>query len=257
MSVDASAARQAASRHAALHGLLRGRTALVTGAGRGIGAAIADAFALAGASVTRADIRGGNDVIACDVTDEGAVAAAFGSAGGSLTDVVHAAGIVELGEVAATEPESFRRVIEVNLVGTFLVARQAARCLPRGGNLILIASQAGLRSGALWGAYGAAKGGVLRLADALADELGPKGIRVNTISPGNVETEMMDDALRRLADMQGSTPSALRARYESAIPLGRFAEPGEIGAAAVALCSGLLSYANGANLVLDGGELSR
>lgn len=237
--------------------LLAGRRALITGAARGIGAAIADTFEAAGAAVIRCDIHASPQVLRCDVTSESEVEAVFATTGARLDDVVHAAGIAELGSVAETSLASFRKVIEVNLVGAFLVARAAARRLSRGGNLIFIASQAGLKGGPLWGAYSASKGGVLRLADCLVGELATQGIRVNSISPGNVETAMAAAAIAELARRTGASADNLRRGCEEAIPLGRYALPEEIGRAAVALCSPLLSYANGANLVIDGGELSR
>jgi NAD(P)-dependent dehydrogenase (short-subunit alcohol dehydrogenase family) len=236
--------------------LLAGRRALVTGAARGIGAAVADMFEAAGAAVNRCDIRASDRVLRCDVTDEAEVEATFDAAG-PLDDVVHAAGIVAVGSVAETSLASFRQVLEVNLVGAFLVARAAARRLRPGGNLIFIASQAGLKGGALWGAYSASKGGVLRLADCLVGELAGRGIRVNSISPGSVDTEMMASAIAEAARQTGRSAEDQRRDYEAGIPLRRFATPEEIGRAAVALCSPLLAYANGANLVVDGGELSR
>jgi NAD(P)-dependent dehydrogenase (short-subunit alcohol dehydrogenase family) len=148
-------------------------------------------------------------------------------------------------------------VIDVNLTGAFLIAREAARRLPRGGNIVFVASQAGLKGGALWSAYCASKAGLLRLADCLVEELAPQGIRVNCISPGSVETEMAATTMAEVARRTGSTLNAVRSRYQGNNPMGRFAQPEEIGAVAVALCSGLLSYVNGANIVADGGELSR
>src|SRR5262245_10603353 len=113
--------------------LLTGRRALVTGAARGIGAAIAEMFEAAGAMVSRCDSRASDRVLRCDVTDEAEVEAVF-DAVGPLDDVVHAAGIVAVGSVAETSVASFRQVLEVNLVGSFLVARAAGRRLRRGGN---------------------------------------------------------------------------------------------------------------------------
>jgi NAD(P)-dependent dehydrogenase (short-subunit alcohol dehydrogenase family) len=237
---------------------LAGRRALVTGAARGIGAAIADMFEEAGAAVSRCDISASDRIMRCDVTNEQEVEAAFDVAGSAgLDDVVHAAGVVALGSVVETSLATFREVLDVNLIGSFLVARAAARRLRSGGNLIFIVSQAGLKGGPLWGAYSASKGGVLRLADCLVGELAGQGIRVNSISPGNVDTEMATTVISELARRTGSSADDLRRAYERAIPLKRFATPEEIGRAAVALCSPLLSYANGVNLVIDGGELSR
>jgi NAD(P)-dependent dehydrogenase (short-subunit alcohol dehydrogenase family) len=242
-----------------LNGLLAGHRALVTGAARGIGAAIALVFEEAGASVVRADLVWGDRVQSCDVTDERSVTAIFKQCTreGPLDDVVHAAGIAEIGSVEEMSLEAFRRVIEVNLIGSFIVARAASKSVKPGGNIVFIASQAGLKGGALWGAYSASKGGVLRLADCLTEELADRGIRVNSISPGNVDTAMLSSAHELLAQRQGRPATTVRQGAIDDVPMGRLGNPEEIGRAAVALCSGILSYANGSNIILDGGELSR
>jgi NAD(P)-dependent dehydrogenase (short-subunit alcohol dehydrogenase family) len=239
--------------------LLAGRRALVTGAAGGIGKAAADAFEAAGAQVIRLDIAASGPVRACDVTNETAVVRAFAEAAkaGPIHDVVHAAGVAAIGAVADMSASDFYRVLDINLMGAFLVAREAARHLPRGGNLVFVASQAGLKGGALWGAYSASKGGLLRLADCLTEELAPKGIRVNSVSPGTVDTEMVSKAIADLAGKTGSDAETIKARYQAGIPLGRFARPEEVAGVIVGLCCGLFSYVNGANIVIDGGELSR
>ena len=239
--------------------LLAGRRAVVTGAARGIGKAIADAFDEAGATVVRVDIRASGTVRSCDVADEESVVRAFeeAAAEGPIDDVVHAAAIAAVAALADMSAAQFRRVLDVNLTGAFLVAREAARHLRHGGNIVLVASQYGLKGWPLWGAYCASKAGVLRLADSLVGELAPQGIRVNTISPGSVDTEMVSTSTANVAQQSGADAAAIRARYEAAIPMGRFARPDEIASVAVALCSGLCSYVNGSNIVVDGGELSR
>ncbi|UVK41872.1 SDR family oxidoreductase [Mesorhizobium sp. AR07] len=239
--------------------LLAGRRAVVTGAARGIGKAIADAFEQAGATVFRLDIRSSETVRACDIADEDSVKRALAeiAAEGPIDDVVHAAAIGAVASLADMPVADFRRVLDVNVIGAFLVAREGSRHLHRGGNLVLIASQYGLRGWPLWGAYCASKAGVLRLSDALVGELAPRGIRVNTISPGSVDTEMVATTTANVAREAGTDPATIRARYEAAIPMGRFAQPREIAYVAVALCSGLCSYVNGSNIVVDGGELSR
>jgi NAD(P)-dependent dehydrogenase (short-subunit alcohol dehydrogenase family) len=239
--------------------LLAGRRAVVTGAARGIGKAVADAFAEAGATVTRLDIKASGDIHSCDVADEASVARAFAdaTAAGPIDDVVHVAAIAAISSLSDMSVAEFRRVMDVNVAGTFLVAREATRHLRRGGNLVLFASQYGLKGWPLWGAYCASKAGVLRLADALVGELAPKGIRVNTISPGTVDTEMVSVTTAEVARQSGTEAETIRAQYESAIPIGRYAQPEEMAYVAVALCSGLCSYVSGANIVVDGGELSR
>ncbi len=239
--------------------ILAGRRAVITGSGRGMGKAIADAFEEAGATVVRLDLREGENVRACDVGDEASVARAFETiaAEGPITDIVHAAAIAIVSSVADMTEKDFRRVMDVNLTGSFLVGREAARRLKSGGNLLFIASQGGLKSWGNWGAYCASKAGVLRLADSLVEELAPQGIRVNSISPGSVETDMLASTIVDIAQHTGSDADTVRARYLSAIPMGRFARPGEIASVAVAICSDLFSYVNGSNIVIDGGELSR
>lgn len=239
--------------------LLAGRRAIVTGAARGIGKAIADAFDEAGAQVVRLDIKASDTVNSCDVSDEESVRHAFAeaAAGGPIDDVIHVAAVAAIAAVADMSLTEFRRVIDVNLTGAFLVAREATRYLGRGGNLVLFASQYGLKGWPLWGAYCASKAGVLRLADSLVGELTPKGIRVNTISPGSVDTEMVAASMVDVAREEGTDVETIRARYEAAIPMGRFARPEELASVAVGLCSNLFSYVNGSNIVVDGGELSR
>lgn len=239
--------------------LLAGRRAIVTGAARGIGKAIADAFDEAGAKVIRLDIKASDTVNRCDVSDEESVRRAFAEAAtaGPIDDVIHVAAVAAIAAVADMSLAEFRRVIDVNLTGAFLVAREATRYLGRGGNLVLFASQYGLKGWPLWGAYCASKAGVLRLADSLVGELTPKGIRVNTISPGSVDTEMVAASMVDVAREEGTDVETIRARYEAAIPMGRFARPEELASVAVGLCSNLFSYVNGSNIVVDGGELSR
>jgi NAD(P)-dependent dehydrogenase (short-subunit alcohol dehydrogenase family) len=136
------------------------------------------------------------------------------------------------------------------------VAQAAARGQVAGGAITLIASQAGLRGGALWSAYAASKGGVVRLAESLAQELAPEGIRVNAVCPGNVDTAMGDSAIAEVARSTGASAEEVRARYLNGIPLGRFAAAGEVASVCVFLASPLASYVTGAALVVDGGELS-
>jgi NAD(P)-dependent dehydrogenase (short-subunit alcohol dehydrogenase family) len=239
--------------------LLDGRHVLVTGAGGAIGQAVTAAFAAAGASSFGVDLLAGNGVASFDVTDDAAVAAAFAEAGGrhgAVTDVVHAAGALATGRVVDLDSASLRRMLEANLVSGFLVGREAARLLPGGGSITMISSQAGLRGGAQWSVYAAAKAGVLRLAESMAQELAPRAVRVNAVCPGNVRTPMTDAAIAQIAAARGEQIEETRAGYLAGIPLGRFAEPAEVASVCVFLASSMASYVTGTSIVVDGGELS-
>lgn len=239
--------------------LLAGRHVLVTGAGGAIGRAVVTAFALAGASTSGIDLLAGPGVASCDVTEETAVAQAFADAvsrQGTVTDVVHAAGTLATGRVVDLEVTSLRRVLDANLVSGFLVGREGARLLPDGGTITMVSSQAGLRGGAQWSAYAAAKAGILRLAESLAQELAARAIRVNAVCPGNVATPMSEAAITQMAAAQGEHVDDTRGRYLAGIPLGRFAEPAEVASVCVFLASAMASYVTGTAIVVDGGELS-
>ena len=239
--------------------LLQGRRALITGASGAIGAAVCAEFERHGAECVGVDVTPGSGIIACDVSDEASVLAAFDEAarGGPLSDVVHAAGIVSVGAVAEQSLSEFRRVVDINLVGTFLVAREAARRVRDHGAITLMSSQAGLKSGAFWSAYSAAKAGVLRIAESLALELAPRGVRANAVCPGEVETTMIVDAMAGIAKLRSMAPEAVRRAYTDEIPLGRFATPEEVARVCVFLSSPLADYVTGAAQTVDGGLLSR
>src|SRR5712691_8748866 len=227
--------------------LLDGRHVLVTGAGGAIGQAVTAGFAAAGASTFGVDLLAGNGV------------AAFAEAEcrhGAVTDVVHAAGALATGRVVDLDSASLRRMLEANLVSGFLVGREAARLLPGGGSITMISSQAGLRGGAQWSVYAAAKAGVLRLAESMAQELAPRAVRVNAVCPGNVRTPMSDAAIAQIASARGEQIEETRAGYLAGIPLGRFAEPAEVASVCVFLASSMASYVTGTSIVVDGGELS-
>jgi NAD(P)-dependent dehydrogenase (short-subunit alcohol dehydrogenase family) len=246
------------SGHRADGTLLAGRVALVTGGRGAIGRAVRAAFEGAGAQCLAADLPGDDELIACDVTDEASVASTFAAAQerAQLTDVVHAAGVMAVGTVQDQPLQEVRRVVEVNLLGSFAVARAASSMLAEGGSITLVSSQAGLRGGANWSAYAASKAGVNRLAESLAQELAPRGIRVNAVCPGNVDSPMSEQAMQRLAALSSASASDIRARYVNGIPLGRFARPEEIASVCVFLASPLASYVTGASILADGGELS-
>ena len=243
---------------------LGGRTAVVTGAGSGIGAAIAQAFAAQGARVALLDMNlaaatdaaaalPGAQAFACDVTDADSIDAAVGAvtqAFGGIDILVNSAGIVDLAPAEDLGHAAWTRTIAVNLTGSFLMAQAVGRAMiarGAGGRIINLASQAG--SVAIEGhvAYCASKFGIIGVTKTLALEWGGHGITVNSISP----TVVMTDLGRKAWD--GPKGEAMKAL----IPVGRFAEPDEIAAAAVFLASGAAAMINGADLLVDGGYTVR
>jgi len=236
------------------------RTAVVTGGASGIGKATCELLCRDGYRVVVADrdVDGANAVaqhidghaVKVDVTDEASVAALFDEAlryfGGTLDALATPAGIADVTPFMEIDVATFRRVHDVNVLGTFLCVREAAKRMREGGRICTVASVAGKRGGGLSGtaAYAASKGAVLALSRNAARELAPRGIVVNCVAPGPTLTPMLDEPF---ADAQR------RARVESGILLQRAAEAAEIAEAIVWLLSPRASYVVGETLTADGG----
>jgi NAD(P)-dependent dehydrogenase (short-subunit alcohol dehydrogenase family) len=225
--------------------------AVVTGAGSGIGAACVERLREEGATVATLDVAGEVDH-RVDVRDEPGVRAVFASVvdqHGHVDVVVNAAGVIGGGPVHLVDEDEWDRVVDVNLKGTFIVDKHSSvHMLAQGhGSIINIASIEGLEGTEGGSAYNASKGGVVMLTKSMAIDYGRRGIRVNCICPGGIDTAM----LRSVTDLDGLNLYQETLREEHL--LGRFGHPSEIAAAAAFLASEDASFITGHALVVDGG----
>ncbi|CAN1144184.1 Short chain aldehyde dehydrogenase 1 [Linum perenne] len=242
---------------------LQGKVALITGGARGIGAAAARLFSQHGAKVLIADIRSeiesesGQPVsyIHCDASRDAdiqnAVDAAV-SAHGKLDIMYSNAGIVgeKFDDPSSTDPEIFRRVFDVNVYGSFLAAKHAARVMRRkGGAILLTGSAAAVSQGICPHVYTASKHAVVGLMRNLCVELGGSGIRVNCISPSEVATP----AALEVTGF-GDAAEFEAAFAEAANLKGKVLKAEDVAAAALNLVSDECGYISGVNLVVDGGN---
>lgn len=232
---------------------------VVTGAAGGIGRAIAQRFADEGAYVVGLDV---NDVAADgfwrserahlvvgDAGREADVVRALDSCPNGQVDVVVANAAIQLEKsLLDTSIRDFERLTTVNLCGPFLAIRSAAPRMRAGGSIITMGSVLGYTGDPLLGAYCATKGGVLNLTRAAAVTLGPKGIRVNSICPGAVRTELTT----RVWELSGD-PVAAEKQMTELYPLRRITTPAEVAALASFLASPESSAITGACIPIDGG----
>lgn len=238
--------------------------ALITGAAGGLGLAAATAFGKAGARLLVTDRRAaeldetvrqlvaaGFDVAAhpCDQTSSEAVADFFAvaEAVGGLHSAFINAGYGRYGALIDIPADQWRRHIDVNLTGGFMMAQGAARLMRRAGSgaIVFNASTAANFPCDLLGAYASAKAGIAMLSRSMASEFGTYGIRVNTVLPGVIETSMTKSLL---------DDPATRADVLSETPVGRLGRPDDIADAVVFLCSDASGYITGSELLIDGGQ---
>jgi len=248
---------------------MSGRIALVTGAASGIGLATADELGRQGANVAllsrpdddlesaarRVRAHGGKTItIGADVADSNAVREAFERVETELgpIDAVHNnAGISIVSPLADTTDDVFRRLVDINLAGSFFVLREAARVMQsrRVGAIVNTASELALIGQAGYVAYTATKGAILAMTRSAAAELASWGIRVNAVCPGTTKTPMF------LAEFDGAAdPAAELADNAASVAMQRIAEPSEIAEAVVFLLSDRAGYITGTHLVADGGR---
>jgi len=238
---------------------LSGRRALVTGGAKGIGAAIAARLVQAGATVTVADMDpagtapdGAAGYVRCDVTDAGQLSTAVAEAAGGepLAILVNNAGIYPTtGPIDAVTDDFVSRMLEVNVRAQYSATREAVRRMTDGGSIVNLASIAAIRGGANISAYATSKAAVMGLTRALANELGPRGIRVNAIAPGIIDTPGVQEQMAPLKAGGLDVEKALVAN-----PLGVAGRPDHIARVALFLCSDLAAFVTGHVLVVDGGS---
>jgi NAD(P)-dependent dehydrogenase (short-subunit alcohol dehydrogenase family) len=236
---------------------------VISGGTAGIGLAVARRFSQEGASVwimgrqAESVARALEQVAAvggavCDVTQELEVEESIATARGRLGSIdaafIGASIPGEHRDVLTMSVEEFRRVLDVNLTGAFLVARAAARAMGPGGAIVFNASVHGLTAEAGRADFAASKAGVVLLAKSMALDLAPRGISVTAICPGDVRTRSVE---QRLGD-----PLILAERL-ARIPVGRIAEPDEIAGIVSFLCSSDAAYLSGAAIPIDGGPPAR
>ncbi|MFJ4914642.1 SDR family NAD(P)-dependent oxidoreductase [Streptomyces sp. NPDC088726] len=255
-------------------GKLDGRTVLISGAARGQGEQEARLFAAEGARVVIADVldeqgealakelgEGTALFVHLDVSQEAdwqaAVAAAKG-AFGRIDGLVNNAGILRFNELVTTPLEEFQQVVQVNQVGAFLGIRTVAPEIVAagGGTIVNTSSYTGLTGMAFVGAYAATKHAVLGLTKVAAMELAAKGVRVNAVCPGAVDTAMSNPAMLDPDADQEQSKGAVDALYRKLVPLGRIGRPEEVAALALFLTSDDSSYITGQPFVIDGGWLA-
>ncbi len=272
---------------------LAGRTAVVTGAGRGIGRAVALGLAEAGAAVIVA-ARTGREIeavaaelsgeghralaVRCDVTDpasverlaeeasrlaeevgrlaDGASRLADG-AGGTVDILVNNAGAAHSAPVHKTELEDWNRMLAVNATGTFLCTRALLpRMMERGwGRIVNVASVAGLTGARYIAAYAASKHAAIGLTRCTAAETAARGVTVNAVCPGYVDTPMTTESLRRIAEKTGRSAQEALEAILAGTPQKRLIQPAEVAHAVLSLCHEEARGINGQSIVLDGGEL--
>lgn len=244
-------------------GLLAGKRAVVTGGAnpRGIGAAIVAQFLAQGATVAVLDyaypagdaptLVGGRVNLHCDVSSTlscGQAVDLAAQALGGIDLLVNNAGIVAATRIWDLPEDEFRRMLDVNLTGTYNVTRAALPHLFESGRspaIVNLGSTAALRGGGLLGGshYAASKGGVISFTKALARELGPRGVRANCVAPGIIETDMT----------LGKFGENWEQELKQGIPLQRFGSPAEVAQAILFLASDLSSYSTGIVVDVNGG----
>lgn len=239
-------------------GRLKDKIVLITGASGAVGKAVVEAVNAAGGTAITSDMAGQGATHTLDVTSELdwlQVIANVGRAYGRLDGLVNAAGIAALGNIEETDFATWRKIMSVNLDGTFLGCKHGLSLLKvQGGAIVNLSSIAGLIGGHNFAAYNASKGGVRLLTKSVAlhgARLNPQ-VRCNSVHPAFLEGPMVDMILH-----DTNFPDAARARITRDIPLGRLGTPPEVADMCVYLLSDESRFVTGAEFVIDGGMTAR
>ena len=242
---------------------LNGKIAVITGGSSGIGLATAKRFVDEGAYVfitgrrtaelEKAKVAIGRNVSVVqgdvtDVDDLDKVFAQVEAEKGTVDILVASAGFVEHAPVESASPEHFDKTFDINVRGLFFTVQKALPLMTRGGSIVLVSSGMHLKGVPAYSAYAASKAAVRSFARTFAVELKDRGIRVNSLSPGAIDTPIIDSQFKTKEEADGA-----RTTYAQMTPLGRIGKPEEMAAAALFLASDESSFSTGADLVADGG----
>jgi len=245
-------------------GAFQGQVTLVTGAAGGMGREVARAFHELGSTVVLTDVNGDAaakvaaelggtaSAIACDVADPAAVRAVYEHIDvdyGRIDNVISCAAIITATKALDLTPVHWRRVLDINLLGSFYVCQEAIRRMKAQGfgRIVAVASDAGKRGGGglvADAAYAASKAGVHSIVKSLAREFAGQGVRINALTPGPTDTPMHSGLSQDLKD-----------RIAAGLPIKRMGHPADMAAAAVFLCSDAANFMYGASLNVDGGAM--
>ncbi|OZJ02742.1 hypothetical protein BZG36_04666 [Bifiguratus adelaidae] len=252
---------------------LRGKTAVVTGGARGLGFEMMKTCAELGANCACVDLlasvgQGSCQLLAstygikatswgCDVTSDVQVAEVFGkimAEHGSIDILITSAGICHNVPAVEYPVKNFNRVMDINITGSFLCAQAAAKYMieaGKGGSIVFVASMSAhiVNHPQPQAAYNASKAGVIQLGKSLACEWAQYKIRVNSISPGYMETDLTKDILEKA----GEEGRKLRATWEGSAPMKRMGQPAELGGVIAFLASNASSFVTGTDILVDGG----
>ncbi len=242
---------------------LTGKVAVITGGSSGIGLATAKRFVQEGASVfitgrrqselDKAEKEIGSDVTTvqgdmADLADLDRLYETVKQVKGALDIVVVSAGMVEHATIDTATPEHFDKTFNINARGAFFTVQKALPLMRRGGSVVLVSSGLHLKGFPAHGVYAASKAALRSFCRTWAMELKDRGIRVNTLSPGPIDTPIIDGQFKTKEEADGA-----RAMFSQMTPLGRMGRPAEMAAAALFLASEESSFSTGIDLVADGG----